>query len=67
MWRHLQGPFAEAFNNLSSPPQRIVQMWWEAQSAEYFEMLVDIFKSVFVYEMMQPVVKANKVPHPTSI
>ncbi|CAH2105537.1 unnamed protein product [Euphydryas editha] len=57
----LQGPFAEAFNKLSSPPQRIVQLWWEAQSAEYFEMLVDIFKSVFVYEMMQPVVRANKV------
>ncbi|XP_047528623.1 probable E3 ubiquitin-protein ligase HERC4 isoform X1 [Vanessa atalanta] len=56
----LQGPFAEAYNKLSSPPQRIVQLWWEAQTPEYFEMLVDIFKSVFVYEMMQPGVRANK-------
>ncbi|XP_013200731.1 probable E3 ubiquitin-protein ligase HERC4 [Amyelois transitella] len=56
----LQGPFAEAFNNLSVLPQQIVQRWWEAQPAEYFEMLVDIFKSVIVYELMQPVVQANK-------
>ncbi|XP_034829545.1 probable E3 ubiquitin-protein ligase HERC4 isoform X1 [Maniola hyperantus] len=56
----LQGPFAEAFNNLSAHPQRIVQLWWEAQSADYFEMLVDIFKSVVMYELMQPTVRANK-------
>ncbi|KAL0832902.1 hypothetical protein ABMA28_001047 [Loxostege sticticalis] len=56
----LQGPFAEAYNNLSTHPQRIVNLWWEAQSPEYFEMLVDIFKSVIVYELMQPVVRANK-------
>ncbi|KAM3967385.1 HECT and RLD domain containing E3 ubiquitin ligase 4 [Aphomia sociella] len=56
----LQGPFAEAFNKLSSLPQKIVQMWWAAQSIEYFEMLVDIFKSVIVFELMQPVVRANK-------
>lgn len=58
---HLQGPFAEAFNNLSTHPQKIVTMWWEAQTPEYFEMLVDIFKSVIVYELMQPVVRANRV------
>ncbi|KAJ0178719.1 hypothetical protein K1T71_005494 [Dendrolimus kikuchii] len=56
----LQGPFAEAFNNLSTHPQRIVNLWWESQTPEYFEMLVDIFKSVIVYELMQPVVRANK-------
>ncbi|CAH2254500.1 jg25682 [Pararge aegeria aegeria] len=56
----LQGPFAEAFNNLSAHPQRIVQLWWETQTTEYFEMLVDIFKSVVVYELMQPTVRANK-------
>ncbi|XP_050562405.1 probable E3 ubiquitin-protein ligase HERC3 isoform X1 [Spodoptera frugiperda] len=56
----LQGPFAEAFNNLSTHPQRIVNLWWEAQTPEYFEMLVDIFKSVIVYELMQPTVRANK-------
>ncbi|CAH0605431.1 unnamed protein product [Chrysodeixis includens] len=56
----LQGPFAEAFNNLSTHPQRIVNLWWEAQTPEYFEMLVDIFKSVIVYELMQPAVRANK-------
>ncbi|CAG4993690.1 unnamed protein product [Parnassius apollo] len=56
----LQGPFAEAFNKLAMYPQKIVQMWWEAQPTEYFEMLVDIFKSVIVYELMQPVVRANK-------
>ncbi|CAG9559714.1 unnamed protein product [Danaus chrysippus] len=56
----LQGPFAEAFNNLSTHPQRIVQLWWEAQSTDYFEMLVDIFKSVIVYELMQPVVRTMK-------
>ncbi|CAH0729413.1 unnamed protein product, partial [Brenthis ino] len=56
----LQGPFAEAFNNLSTHPQRIVQLWWQAQSPDYFEMLVDIFKSVFVYELMQPAVRASK-------
>ncbi|XP_021187331.1 probable E3 ubiquitin-protein ligase HERC3 isoform X2 [Helicoverpa armigera] len=56
----LQGPFAEAFNNLSTHPQRIVNLWWEAQTPEYFEMLVDIFKSVIVYELMQPSVRANK-------
>ncbi|XP_052749366.1 probable E3 ubiquitin-protein ligase HERC4 isoform X2 [Galleria mellonella] len=56
----LQGPFAEAFNKLSTLPQKIVQKWWEAQSTEYFEMLVDIFKSVIVYELMQPAVRANK-------
>ncbi|KOB65464.1 putative E3 ubiquitin-protein ligase HERC4 [Operophtera brumata] len=50
----LQGPFAEAFNNLSAHPQKIVTLWWEAQTTEYFEMLVDIFKSVIVYELMQP-------------
>ncbi|XP_053604119.1 probable E3 ubiquitin-protein ligase HERC4 isoform X3 [Plodia interpunctella] len=57
----LQGPFAEAFNNLSPLPQQIVQRWWEAQPSEYFERLVDIFKSVIVYELMQPVVRANKM------
>ncbi|XP_038223084.1 probable E3 ubiquitin-protein ligase HERC4 isoform X2 [Zerene cesonia] len=56
----LQGPFAEAFNKLLVHPQRIVHLWWEAQSGEYFEMLVDIFKSVIVYELMQPAVRANK-------
>ncbi|CAK1546181.1 unnamed protein product [Leptosia nina] len=56
----LQGPFAEAFNNLLLHPKRIVHLWWEAQTVEYFEMLVDIFKSVIVYELMQPVVRANK-------
>ncbi|XP_073943044.1 HECT and RLD domain containing E3 ubiquitin ligase 4 isoform X2 [Choristoneura fumiferana] len=56
----LQGPFAEAFNKLSMHPQRIVQLWWEAQTTEYFEMIVDIFKSVIVYELMQPSVRANK-------
>ncbi|CAH2071120.1 unnamed protein product, partial [Iphiclides podalirius] len=56
----LQGPFAEAFNKLAMYPQKIVQMWWEAQTTDYFEMLVDIFKSVIVYELMQPVVQANK-------
>lgn len=56
----LQGPFAEAYNNLSTHPQRIVNLWWEAQSADYFEMLVDIFKSVVVYELRQPAVTANK-------
>ncbi|XP_026322032.1 probable E3 ubiquitin-protein ligase HERC4 isoform X2 [Hyposmocoma kahamanoa] len=56
----LQGPFAEAYNRLSTHPQRIVHLWWEAQTPEYFEMLVDIFKSVIVYELMQPIVRANK-------
>ncbi|XP_049870394.1 probable E3 ubiquitin-protein ligase HERC4 [Pectinophora gossypiella] len=56
----LQGPFAEAYNKLSTHPQRIVHLWWEAQTPEYFEMLVDIFKSVIVYELMQPSVRANK-------
>ncbi|XP_030028644.1 probable E3 ubiquitin-protein ligase HERC4 isoform X2 [Manduca sexta] len=56
----LQGPFAEAFNNLSAHPQKIVTLWWEAQTTEYFEMLVDIFKSVIVYELIQPGVCANK-------
>ncbi|CAH2991766.1 unnamed protein product [Chilo suppressalis] len=56
----LQGPFAEAYNNLSTHPQRIVNLWWEAQSPDYFEMLVDIFKSVVVYELRQPSVTANK-------
>ncbi|XP_028027224.1 probable E3 ubiquitin-protein ligase HERC4 isoform X3 [Bombyx mandarina] len=56
----LQGPFAEAFNNLSTHPQKIVNLWWEAQTTEYFEMLVDIFKSVVVYELMQPVVRSTK-------
>ncbi|XP_050667406.1 probable E3 ubiquitin-protein ligase HERC4 isoform X2 [Leptidea sinapis] len=56
----LQGPFAEAFNKLQLHPQRIVQLWWDSQSTEYFEILVDIFKSVIVYELMQPVVRANK-------
>ncbi|XP_068631040.1 probable E3 ubiquitin-protein ligase HERC4 isoform X2 [Battus philenor] len=56
----LQGPFAEAFNKLAIYPQKIVQMWWESQPTEYFEMLVDIFKSVIVYELMQPVVRVNK-------
>ncbi|XP_047510210.1 probable E3 ubiquitin-protein ligase HERC4 isoform X1 [Pieris napi] len=56
----LQGPFAEAFNRLLVHPQKIVHLWWEAQTAEYFEMLVDIFKSVIVYELMQPVVRLNK-------
>ncbi|XP_023933810.2 probable E3 ubiquitin-protein ligase HERC4 isoform X2 [Bicyclus anynana] len=56
----LQGPFAEAYNKLSTHPQRIVQLWWEAQSTEYFEMLVDIFKSVVVYELIQPSVRASK-------
>lgn len=57
-----QGPFAEAFNRLAIYPKKIVQMWWEAQTTDYFEMLVDIFKSVIVYELRQPVVRANKVP-----
>ncbi|KAG7307788.1 hypothetical protein JYU34_006381 [Plutella xylostella] len=56
----LQGPFAEAFNRLSTYPQRIVTLWWQAQATDYFEMLVDIFKSVIVYELMQPSVRANK-------
>ncbi|XP_041971239.1 probable E3 ubiquitin-protein ligase HERC4 isoform X2 [Aricia agestis] len=56
----LQGPFAEAFNRLSTQGSRIVQTWWEAQSTEYFEMLVDIFKSVIVYELMQPSVQTHK-------
>ncbi|XP_063377365.1 probable E3 ubiquitin-protein ligase HERC4 [Cydia fagiglandana] len=56
----LQGPFAEAFNKLSIYPQRIVNLWWEQESNDYFEMLVDIFKSVIVYELMQPSVRANK-------
>lgn len=56
-----QGPFAEAYNKLSVHPQRIVHLWWEASSPEYFEMLVDIFKSVIVYELMQPTARANKV------
>lgn len=36
-------------------------MWWEAQSAEYFEMLVDIFKSVIVYELNQQPLTGGKV------
>ncbi|XP_072939555.1 probable E3 ubiquitin-protein ligase HERC4 isoform X2 [Epargyreus clarus] len=56
----LQGPFAEAFNKLTTQAQRIVTTWWDAQHTDYFEMLVDIFKSVIVYELMQPVVRANK-------
>ncbi|KAJ2952078.1 hypothetical protein O0L34_g4345 [Tuta absoluta] len=56
----LQGPFAEAYNKLSVHPQRIVHLWWEAQPPEYFEMLVDIFKSVIVYELMQPQASATK-------
>ncbi|XP_059046133.1 probable E3 ubiquitin-protein ligase HERC4 isoform X2 [Achroia grisella] len=56
----LQGPFAEAFNNLSAVPQKIVQQWWEEQSTEYFEMLVDIFISVITYELIQPSVRLNK-------
>lgn len=57
----LKGPFAEAFNNLTLQAQRLVNLWYEAESAEYFEMLVDIFKSVVVYELRQPAVVANKV------
>lgn len=49
----LQGPFADAFNHLSTHAQTIVTVWWEAQNTEYFEMLVDIFKSVIVYEIRQ--------------
>ncbi|KAL4716608.1 hypothetical protein ACJJTC_008243, partial [Scirpophaga incertulas] len=56
----LQGPFAHAYNQLSVHPQRIVSLWWEAQSTEYFEMLVDIFKSVIVYELRQSIVGATK-------
>ncbi|XP_013171805.1 PREDICTED: probable E3 ubiquitin-protein ligase HERC4 isoform X1 [Papilio xuthus] len=55
----LQGPFAEAFNKLATYPQKIVQLWWEAQPTDYFEMLVDIFKSVIVYEL-HSVVRVNK-------
>ncbi|VVC96742.1 unnamed protein product [Leptidea sinapis] len=53
-------PELQAFNKLQLHPQRIVQLWWDSQSTEYFEILVDIFKSVIVYELMQPVVRANK-------
>ncbi|XP_075971785.1 HECT and RLD domain containing E3 ubiquitin ligase 4 isoform X2 [Anticarsia gemmatalis] len=56
----LQGPFAEAFNNLTAQAQRLVNLWWESQTAEYFEMLVDIFKSVIVFELRQPAVTTNK-------
>lgn len=56
----LQGPFAEALNNLQPVPAKIVCMWWSLQSAEYFEMLVDIFKSVIVYELMQQTVATSK-------
>ncbi|GBP76334.1 hypothetical protein EVAR_49157_1 [Eumeta japonica] len=58
-----KGPFAEAFNKLTVHPQKIVQMWWESQSVEYFEMLVDIFKSVIVYELMQPSLHAHRVTY----
>ncbi|CAB3239386.1 unnamed protein product [Arctia plantaginis] len=56
----LQGPFAEAYNNLVGQAQRLVNVWYETESVEYFEMLVDIFKSVVVYELRQPAVIANK-------
>lgn len=59
----LQGPFAEAYNNLAAQAQRLVHLWWEAQTTEYFEMLVDIFKSVIVFELRQPTVAANKRLH----
>ncbi|XP_058461003.1 probable E3 ubiquitin-protein ligase HERC4 isoform X2 [Malaya genurostris] len=45
----LHSPFSQAFQNLQKIPHKIVSLWWSNQTREYFERLVDNFKSVILY------------------
>ncbi|XP_058829831.1 probable E3 ubiquitin-protein ligase HERC4 isoform X2 [Topomyia yanbarensis] len=45
----LHSPFSQAVQNLQKIPFKIVTQWWSHQTKEYFERLVDNFKSVILY------------------
>lgn len=48
-YRTLHSPFCKAVLQLTQNPQTIVTRWWVSQSTDYFERLVEIFKSVVSY------------------
>ncbi|XP_053683215.1 probable E3 ubiquitin-protein ligase HERC4 isoform X2 [Sabethes cyaneus] len=45
----LHSPFSRAVQNLQKIPLQIVSQWWSRQTKEYFERLVENFKSVILY------------------
>ncbi|XP_049820942.1 probable E3 ubiquitin-protein ligase HERC4 isoform X2 [Aethina tumida] len=53
----LQKPFAAAVLRLKPQPGRVVAGWWSTMSVEYFERLVNIFKSVAMF-----VLRSQEIP-----
>ncbi|CAG9857321.1 unnamed protein product [Phyllotreta striolata] len=48
-YARLQKPFASAVLNLKKPASKVVSGWWSSTSCDYFERLVNVFKSVASY------------------
>uniref|UniRef100_A0A1Q3F9S7 Putative hect e3 ubiquitin ligase n=1 Tax=Culex tarsalis TaxID=7177 RepID=A0A1Q3F9S7_CULTA len=47
----LHSPFSQAVQSLQKIPLKIVTQWWSNQTKEYFERLLENFKSVVLYIM----------------
>lgn len=54
-------PFAQAVSELKNEARKIVLMWWGAQSPDYFERLIRIYKNVVMYVIRLPVVRESTV------
>lgn len=59
----LHKPFASALLNLKHPASRVISVWWSSTSPDYFERLVNIFKSVVGFIIRNQKIPENKVCH----
>lgn len=57
----LHKPFATALLRLQQPANRIIGGWWASTSHDYFERLVNIFKSVVCFIIRNQKIPENKV------
>ncbi|XP_034237400.1 probable E3 ubiquitin-protein ligase HERC4 [Thrips palmi] len=47
-------PFAKAISELKNEARKIVTMWWGAQSSDYFERLIRMYRNVVMYVLRLP-------------
>ncbi|KAJ1524442.1 hypothetical protein ONE63_010939 [Megalurothrips usitatus] len=47
-------PLAQAISDLKNEARKIVMLWWGAQSVDYFERLIRIYKNVIMYVLRLP-------------
>lgn len=56
-FQNLHSKFGNAILRLTSIPQKIILNWWSEQNVEYFDKLVEIFKSVATYLINSNILK----------